>query len=182
VGVNFGLIRLSLACLSSSPPLTLEAYFVLIYFCVLLLGILSCLGCLQHPWRTFDSKGFGKITSPLSYWFSSSCHKVTRTDSQGEPPPPAGDLVVGCGWPGPWSAAQFFQENLKWSYSTSPPSRHHKVLSCPHVLKQRSHGIPCNSHEYKYIYMHLYKKKTICTHMLYTWLFERMCPAKARLA
>jgi hypothetical protein len=67
VGVNFGLIRLSLACLSSSPPLTLESYFVPIYFCVLLLGILSCVGRLQNPWRTFDSKGFGKITSPLSY-------------------------------------------------------------------------------------------------------------------
>jgi hypothetical protein len=39
---------------------------------------------------------------------------------------------------------------------------------CPHVLIQRSHDIPCNSHKYKYIYTHLYKKKTIHMHMLYT--------------
>jgi hypothetical protein len=64
VGVNFELIHLSLACLSSSPPLTLEAYFVPIDFCVLL-GILSCVGCLQHPRRTFNSKGF--VKSLLSY-------------------------------------------------------------------------------------------------------------------
>jgi hypothetical protein len=42
--------------------------------------------------------------------------------------------------------------------------------------------IPCNSHKYKYIYMHLYKKKTIRTHMLYTRLSERMCATKVRLA
>jgi hypothetical protein len=31
-------------------------------------------------------------------------------------------------------------------------------------------------------YTHLYKRKTICTHMLYTSLRERMCAAKVRLA
>jgi hypothetical protein len=48
--------------------------------------------------------------------------------------------------------------------------------------KGKCHNIPCNSHKYKYTYMHLYKKKSIHTHMLYTWLFERMCAAYARLA
>jgi hypothetical protein len=38
------------------------------------------------------------------------------------------------------------------------------------------------SHKYKYIYMHLYKKKIIRTHILYTWLFERMCATYACLA
>jgi hypothetical protein len=36
---------------------------------------------------------------------------------------------------------------------------------------QRSHDIPCNSHKYKYIYMHLYKKKTIRTHMFVDGVF-----------
>jgi hypothetical protein len=31
-------------------------------------------------------------------------------------------------------------------------------------------------------YTHLCKKKTIPTHVLYTWLPKRMCVAKARLA
>jgi hypothetical protein len=31
-------------------------------------------------------------------------------------------------------------------------------------------------------YTHLYKKKTIRTHMLYTWLPKRMCAAKVHLA
>jgi hypothetical protein len=42
--------------------------------------------------------------------------------------------------------------------------------------------MPCNSHKYKYIYTHLYKNKIIRTHMLYIWLPERMCAAKARLS
>jgi hypothetical protein len=72
-------------------------------------------GCPHH---------FGKITSPLSYWFSSSCRRVTRTDTQGDPPP-AGDSAIWCGWPGhrvrvtqPLIRYSIFQEKLKWSYST----------------------------------------------------------------
>jgi hypothetical protein len=67
VGVNFGLIRLSLACLSSSPPLTLEALFESISVFVLLLVKSLVAGGFYIVYAMFDSFTLCKFKFFITY-------------------------------------------------------------------------------------------------------------------
>jgi hypothetical protein len=59
---------------------------------------------------------------------------------------------------------------------------YHRQLSMSTCTYTKEPRHTLQFHKYKYIYTHLYKKKNIHTHMLYTCLSKRTCAAKARLA